>query len=106
LSLLLDMFFMWKLIMFSECPVKTASAALRIRNQTVTHQSAVYVCVCVCVCAHAWCVSTCASRMTAVLDKGMKEMPRLTDETNNFTHIFQLTSTSFISYSLQRTVLI
>lgn len=39
LSLLLEMFLMWKLMMFSEWPVRTASAALRNRDQTVTFVS-------------------------------------------------------------------
>lgn len=39
LSLLLEMFFMWKAMMFSVWPVRTASAALRTRKQTVRYQS-------------------------------------------------------------------
>lgn len=39
LSLLLEMFFMWKAMMFSVWPVRTASAALKTRRQTVRYQS-------------------------------------------------------------------
>lgn len=45
---------MWKAMMFSVWPVRTASAALRTRRQTVRYQSSDTinkgVCMCACMC--------------------------------------------------------